>query len=246
MQYQEAVQEARSLVKRSEDDQWRLAQLTYEQVETGKTRKQWAKDTGISETHAQDLYKTYARFGEKGSSPFGQNRQYTFAEAYAMAREGVTTPADARRSTDEHQAISAVRKMAPERKAAIVREALADPDVATRTMRDLHTRRVVSNARERVVREIEDAAKDRQQASPVQREVAQTSLRFEIGRRLRRARFELAEAARQLVDLEDRDEATFEDDVQDVQDALDWVKAVLRGGKVDDEALAKLLEGGGS
>jgi hypothetical protein len=246
VEYQEAVQEARQLVRRSEADQWRLAQLTYEQVEAGKTRKQWAKDIGISETHAQDLYKTYARFGEKGSSPFGQNGQYTFAEAYAMAREGVATPEDARRSTDEHQAISAVRKMTPERKAQVVREALADPDVAVRTLRDSHTRRIVSDAREQVAQEIEDTAKARQDASPVQREVAQTSLRFEIGHLLRVGRFKIAEAAKLLVDLADRDEDTYEDDLQDIQDALDWFKAILRGGKVDDEALTKLLEGGSS
>jgi len=32
MSYQEAVTEARMLIRRSEADQWRLAQLTWEQV----------------------------------------------------------------------------------------------------------------------------------------------------------------------------------------------------------------------
>jgi Family of unknown function (DUF6192) len=139
-----------------------------------------------------------------------------------------------------------VAQLPPERKASIVREALNDPDVAVRTLRDSHTRRVVSDAREQVAQEIEDAARDRQQASPVQREVAQTSLRFEISHLLRVGRFKIAEAAKLLVDLEDRDEDSFEDDVQDAQDAVDWFKSILRGGKVDDNALAKLLEGGSS
>jgi hypothetical protein len=139
-----------------------------------------------------------------------------------------------------------IAQLPPERKASIVREALNDPDVAVRTLRDSHTRRVVSDAREQVAQEIEDAARDRQQASPVQREVAQTSLRFEIGHLLRVGRFKIAEAAKLLVDLSDRDEDSYEDDLQEIQDALDWFKAILRGGKVDDEALAKLLEGGSS
>jgi Family of unknown function (DUF6192) len=242
MQYQEAVQEARQLVKRSEADQWRLAQLTYEQVKAGKSRRQWAQDIGVSADHAERLYAVWAHWG---MPPRGGTRP-KFSEAYAMAREGAESPEEGRRLTDERQAISAIRQMTPERKAQVAREVLNDPDVAVRTLRDPHTRRQITDAREQVAQEIEQTAELRHQASPVQHETGQSALFFQIGHLLRDGRFKLAEATRLLQDLEERDETTFEDDAEDVQDALDWFNAVRRGGKVDDAALAKLLEGGAS
>ncbi|HEY5987163.1 MAG TPA: hypothetical protein VIV12_12435 [Streptosporangiaceae bacterium] len=243
MKYQEAVQEARRLVRQSEDDQWRLAQLTYEQVKAGKTRQKWAQDIGVSGKHAGTLYSAWERFGLNRSSA----ERASFAEAYAMVRERAGTPEEARRSTDEHQAIGTLRKMAPERKAQVIREALADPDVAVRTLRDPHTRRQLTDAREHITREIEGAAQIREQASPAQRETARFTEHVQVGNHLRLARFHAAEASRQLQDIDDRDDGyldAFERDAQEVTDAVEWFRVVLRGGRVDEEELARLLEGG--
>src|SRR6266487_2245779 len=59
--YEKAVAEARRLVKRSEEDQWRLAELTWEQVEGGKSRAQWARDVGVGRTSVMRWYKIWAR-----------------------------------------------------------------------------------------------------------------------------------------------------------------------------------------
>lgn len=67
MTYEQAVSEARTLVKRSDEDQWRLAQLTWEQVKAGKSRAQWARDIGVGVDHAEDLYAIWNRW--KGVDP---------------------------------------------------------------------------------------------------------------------------------------------------------------------------------
>src|SRR5437867_3647381 len=69
MKYGDAVKEARTLVKRSEGDQWRLAQLTWEQVEAGKTRNLWASDIGISASHAARLYQVWAKWHNRSTRP---------------------------------------------------------------------------------------------------------------------------------------------------------------------------------
>lgn len=58
-QYQASVAEARMLVKRSEADQWRLAQLTWEVVEGGMSRKQWAHAIGVDPSYAGRLYQMW-------------------------------------------------------------------------------------------------------------------------------------------------------------------------------------------
>lgn len=150
-------------------------------------------------------------------------------------------------SSYERDARTAIRNMPPEQKAAVVREALDDQDVATRVMRDPHTSSQVSHAREQVWREQADDAKAREHESPTQREAARTVEHFEVGNHLRLSRFHAAEAARQLQDIEDRDDAMvrgFQRDAQEVRDALDWFEVVARGGKIDDDALVRFLEGG--
>jgi len=242
VKYQEAVQEARQLVKRSEDDQWRLAQLTYEQGQQGVSQRQWAADIGVTKTHVYCLNAVWKRFGG-----LSRDQRPTYAEAYSMAREGAGTPEEARRSTDEHQAIGTLRKMAPERKAQVVREALNDPDVAVRTLRDPHTRRQLTDARETVTREIETSAEIREQASPTQREAARFTDHVQVANHLRLSRFHAAEASRQLQDIDDRDDSyldRFERDAKEIDDAVEWFRVVLRGGRVDEEELARLLEGG--
>jgi hypothetical protein len=240
MNYQDAVTEARMLDKRSEEDQWRLAQLTYEQVETGISRRQWERDTGMSHKRVQVLYRVWERWGGAAAPDRPE-----FGEAYAEFGD----PARMAEGGQEiGRAKSTVRNLPPEEKAAVIREALEDDEVATRVMRDPATRGGISRARQRVWSEQEQGVTARQQASSAQRDAAFTAEHFEVGNHLRLSRFHAAEAARRLQDIDDRDEAMvrqFQGDAQEVRDALDWFEVVVRGGKVDDEALAKFLEGGG-
>ena len=77
MNYKAAVAEGRRLTKRSEEDQWRLAELTFEVVQDGKSRRQWAKDIGAGATTAERYYLIWERHG---ASP--RSTRPKFAEAY--------------------------------------------------------------------------------------------------------------------------------------------------------------------
>ena len=118
--YQEAVTEARSLVKRSEEDQWRLAQLTFEQVGSGRTAQDWAQDIGIRPVHAMFLRRVWSNHRSDTALP-------RFADAYAEAK-GMPLDRIERR---ENEAVARIRKMIPERKAMILRELFEDPEVTT-------------------------------------------------------------------------------------------------------------------
>lgn len=130
MEYQAAVAEARTLVKRSEDDQWRLAELTYEQVESGISRRQWAQDIGVVAQHVSTLYRVWDQYGDQQL-----DAQPKFADVYAR----IHTPGRYAEGGDQEgghyigQAVRTVRDLPPERKAEVIREALADPEVAKHT-----------------------------------------------------------------------------------------------------------------
>lgn len=66
--YDSAVTEARTLVKRSETDQWRLSQLTWENAASygqggKKTIGQWARDIAVDDSYASRLWAMWERFG---------------------------------------------------------------------------------------------------------------------------------------------------------------------------------------
>jgi len=139
--YETAVAEARQLVTRSEEDQWRLAELTWEQVEAGKTRRQWSKDIGVNESTTGRWYRLWERFGDQLAG-----QQVTFAQAWDMVQTGADDPASARDKAEDMRAVGTVRNMPPERKAEIARELLADDDVAQAVVDHPETLRAVNRA----------------------------------------------------------------------------------------------------
>jgi hypothetical protein len=247
MNYQDAVIEARRLDQiideaetTAEDAKWARAELAWEQVQAGISRVQWARDTGKADTTIGYWVLMWSRWGSRG------RERPSFTEAYNEVRGWNEDEHDSEYQRKAHQAI---RNMPPEKKAAVIREALEDDEVATRVMRDPATRGGISRARERVWSEQEQGVTARQQASPAQHEAARTAEHFEVGNHLRLSRFHAAEATRRLQDIDDPDEAmlrAFAGDEQEVRDALDWFRTVREGGRVDDAALARLLEGGAS
>lgn len=83
MSYRNDVSEAKRLNKRSEADQWRLAELTWQNVRpqgTASTR-QWGRDTGLSHQHVNRLARTWGRWGTSATRP-------SFSDAYATMRSG--------------------------------------------------------------------------------------------------------------------------------------------------------------
>jgi len=129
-------------VTRSEEDQWRLAELTWEQVEAGKTRTQWATDIGVHVSHAARLYTVWARFG----FALARNDRPAYAEAFLMVERNADSVDEARTRKAEQKAVGTVRGMAPERKAEIARELLEDDEVAQAVVEHPETMRAVNQA----------------------------------------------------------------------------------------------------
>jgi hypothetical protein len=73
LNYRQAVAEAKRLVKRSDDDRWRLCELTYEQVKVkGVKTRQWATDIGVSPSYVGSLIKTWKRYSDPRKRIKGQ------------------------------------------------------------------------------------------------------------------------------------------------------------------------------
>lgn len=122
MRYRDAVAEAKRLVRRSEEDQWRLAELTWEQVnEGGHSMQSWADDIKVSKAHAVFLTKVWEAY-----SGYPVTDRPKFADAYAEAK-GMPVERQERR---EAEAMSNIRKASPAVKARLASELLEDDEVA--------------------------------------------------------------------------------------------------------------------
>lgn len=171
MTYTKAVSEARTLVKRSEADQWRLAELTWEQVETGKSRREWAEDIGVGTTYAGYLYQVWARWHGRAVS-----KRPAFNEAYNEVRGGSSYDQTLERGGREATA-EAFRELPASHQAALVHEAAReDPGILRAAVRDPKVYAAIS--KERISHVVEEA--DRGRGPTVSRE--------EFGRSMREAR----------------------------------------------------------
>jgi hypothetical protein len=122
VQYRDAVSEARRLVKRSEEDQWRLAELTWEQVsQGGHSMQSWADDIEVSKAHAGFLSKVWEKYGV-----YPVDDRPPFRDAYAEAK-GMPVDAAERRQMEADRNV-ANRSVAE--RARMAAELLEDEDVA--------------------------------------------------------------------------------------------------------------------
>lgn len=151
MRYEDAVAEGRRLVKRSEADQWRLAELTWEQVEAGKSMRQWARDIGVSYSHVNALYHVWDKLI---NDHLGDQRP-TFADVYNIVR-GRAAQVEEHGSQYAAEARAAVRNMPPEKKAQVARELLAEPEVADKLAVDGEATRALDQAYIRIRKVSED------------------------------------------------------------------------------------------
>lgn len=121
-QYQVAVDEARVLVKRSKEDQWRLAQLTWEQVQAHVTRAQWAQDVGLHPTYVGRLYSLWNKW-----RTYTESSRPDFNEAYLEI-----SPYSAHQPQLRNQSVTDQAKA--------VQEALSNPEVAKKVFSDPDTK----------------------------------------------------------------------------------------------------------
>lgn len=118
MSYRNDVAEAKQLVKRSEEDLWRLAELTWRNIrpQGEATQRQWAADVGWKSHQDVGRYaQIWARFG----GAHHQERP-TFADAYAKLRTG-----DDDATSAGHRADRSLNAASP---AAVAKAVAANPD----------------------------------------------------------------------------------------------------------------------
>lgn len=135
--YDAAVAEARRLRKRSEEDGYRLAELTWEQcAQDGKTFAQWSRDTGID----PKVVRVYVSVWSK-SKDLPPAARLPFSEACEMAWESADSPEQARENRTARQVASGAKRLPSERKAEIAAELVkSDPVVAAAASRALEER----------------------------------------------------------------------------------------------------------
>ena len=238
MRYSEAVAEAKRLVKRSEEDQWRLAELTWQAVhEHGKTQREWATDIGRSAATVNIWAKIWDVYRVNTERP-------PFADAYAEAK-GLPVDRTERRHAE---ARANLRRATPEQQAEVVNELLRNPEVAERAV-NIADREVEQNlARARVQRserEYERAQRNRgedRELARIERTERWASVLHDLAK-MNVLGGEVVTAISKLgVDTAHRDE--IESYLTRIGHKLDWVRAQLDGSasNLDDE-LANLLGG---
>jgi hypothetical protein len=240
--YNEAVAEARTLVKRSEDDQWRLAELTWQQLrENGVTQRQWAEDVGIaSHSYVGAMARTWERFGHLGA------QRPVFSEAMRLIHKpGEAADMEEYGSKHRAQAAQAIRNLSPERKAEVARELLAEPEVAEKVIEDKVVRQTVTRATDR---HYEKAAAER--AERTERKTTEDP----VARRLesREAILDLQQACNQFVrrveeglrragDLPDSERFWFAGEVNRVGQAHQALQRYLELGRSEIDAQLQAL-----
>jgi hypothetical protein len=239
MQYQEAVTEARRLVKRSEEDQWRLAQLTWEQLHAGYGQQKWADDIGAARRSVRGWAAVYDRFGRMAAG------RPPYSEALQMVTKGLDDPETVYADRQQKEARSTIQRMPAEQKAEVVREALQDEQVTREVVRDPSTSARLSRAREHVAEERQ------QQVTGREKTQHPTSWQMEhlytATGHLGTARHHVKRALEALreVDLDDERREIVRGDITELKDLLGWLESYVdEGGGSFDAELEKILKGG--
>ena len=105
------------------------------------TQREWADDIGKSQMQVWRLRQIWSRWGDTPTC-----QRPTFAEAFRMAETSSDTPEEASAIKDANRAARLTRQAAPRSRAEIIREHLADPEVARQLMSNPDTARDVAAA----------------------------------------------------------------------------------------------------
>ncbi|MCA1727604.1 MAG: hypothetical protein LC722_08150, partial [Actinobacteria bacterium] len=165
MDYQAAVTRGRVLLKRSEDEQWELAELCYD-ITTGPAAcpaEQYAADLGVSGRYVRRMRETWVRFGKDGRP---SRTNLSFPDCYTLAAK--SAPAG-----DEllARAKKSGRKVSTEERNGRGRDPVGE---ARETMRDReHAREVLDDDDARKVIEDELARRNGHRDQPPKAKPAQ-------------------------------------------------------------------------
>jgi hypothetical protein len=222
--YQHAVQEARTLAKRSEEDQWRLAQLTWEQAspheDDKKTLTQWAQDIGVHPSYVGRLYKMWDSY--QSASHLDRVERPKFSEAYNETRPGTT-----------YQPPLHNQPVADQAKA--VQEALSNPEVASKVFSDPGTKAKAITAIHHHNDQPSHEPSAPQPPAPT---------RLDILNELAEARRRVRQAFKHAVAFNPDDDAKNDilSELTDVKAEIEPFEAFLVGMGLD-EAIAQMLQG---
>jgi len=242
MNYAKAVAEGKRLLKRSEEDQWALAKLTFEVVTSGVSTRKWAADLGVSESHTSALRKTWEKF----SGPKHKGR--SFAEHYELAKVSEKQAAEFLDIADRTgRSVSTVqRSMRYGDKVQTARELMSDREVARDVLRDQKTQARVTRASLDVSQEREREQREAQ-ASRAPKSAKRSQVYDALGR-LTSARRQVVSILDLLrhVDLNDEDRELLSEVTQELDNAVGWLKSYIESGERSwDRALDRLLTEGG-
>lgn len=140
MDYAKAVTKGRTLLTRSEQDQWELALLTAEVVAAGERgiQRRWAEDLGVSYTHVWNLNQVWLKYGrlhDAGKATKAFNEYYTLAggskaraaQLENAAKKGGRSVGTVHRRSLDRDGVESARALLRNRRS--MREILRDPKV---------------------------------------------------------------------------------------------------------------------
>jgi len=246
MNYRSAVAEGKRLLKRTEDDDWALARLSYRVVTEEKLANltQWAKDLGVSKSHAQNLRRVWERYGEH----HGVRGARTFPEYYALAQVSEERAERLQEVADQTGlSITTVhRSMGYGDRVEAARALLGDRRVAEDVLRDPKTRATLTRATRSVDEDLKERAAERgREQNPklanqsVQYEVIGelTSIRYRLNRMLERMTHELK------VNKDVRESVL--EVLEELENSVSWIRSFLESGdRSFEDALEQILSEG--
>jgi hypothetical protein len=233
MNYQQAVAKGRALLKRSEADQWELAELTYD-VTTGVdrvTQVKWADDLGVTDTHVRNLAKVWDRFG--GPKRTSDRSNLTFNECYLLASmSGERARKLVADATNRRRSVATVHRDGPRRDLfEDAREYMRDRRRARKLLKDPKIRAIVE-------RELGETRPERPQRG------RPPGPPIESVKELEAIRDRLNEMLGQMLDrrLPQKERTGVSESIDDVRVTLGWMDGyVTRGDRSFEDALDALL-----
>jgi hypothetical protein len=220
------------LLKRSEADQWELAELSWEQTQQGVTQEQWAKDIETTQQHVSCLVRIAKKYNQVVDRP-------TFANAYAEAK-GLPVDRVERR---EMEATKRIKAMEPEQQVGLVLDLL--PVLPAESVKEIvKTAKAVLKVQE----DSEESAEDEEAEEEAGAEAGPDSFMRFLGDMLSAGSY-LKSAQAKLTDLapvEGEQEAVTTEQVHRRRVQLDWIESTASGGAKPSDAELQALLGEGS
>lgn len=238
--YTDLVEEAQRLLKRSEKDSWRLAELTHEAVKVkGKTIREWAKDIGRGRSTVERWLKIWSAYGVPAP---GQDRPTFFDAMLEIDPRGGGDAQKSKELARERQVRSALSELPAESAARLVAETIHKrPEVVEDIVRDASAMAKVAKAEVGRVSEVR-SQQSRPRSAPAADELLASQYLYHAKKDIRRALEYLRDEGAYLLDDADvrRD---LKEDAAEIRVALDFFESVVRSkGRTIESALAEWEE----